>query len=154
MLKTAHIRSKRPCKKLAGKQIGPFQILNKETDLTYQLDLKNLVGKIHDVFHVEKLEKANLPQQNQQDYGMQWFVNDEDYFESIKDIINSRSKNGVFEYEVKWSDDSREWIPEDELDGEEIEIQSFHNRNPDRPLPEKMLLERHTRTRKPPTRYQ
>ena len=85
---------------------------------------------------------------------MEWFVNDEDYFKTLKDIINSRTKNGVFEYEVKWSDDSREWVLKDDLDGEEVEIQAFHNRHPDKPLPEYMLLERHTRTRKPTTRYE
>ena len=71
MLKTTHIQTKRPCKKIAERQIGPFQIVKKVTDLTYQLDLKNLVGKIHDIFHVEKLEKAILPQQNQKEYEME-----------------------------------------------------------------------------------
>ena len=153
MLKTIHIRTKRPCKKPAEKQIGLFKVLEKVTDLTYRLELKNLVGKIHDVFHVEKLEKATLPQINQQDYGMEWFVNDEEYFKTIKDIINSRIKNDNFEYEVKWSDDSKEWISLDELEGEEVEIQAFHNRYPTKQRPGNMILERHTRTRKPPIRY-
>ncbi|KAI0993322.1 hypothetical protein K3495_g14861 [Podosphaera aphanis] len=74
MLKTTQIQTKRPCKKLAEKQIEPFKIIKKITNLTYQLDLKNLVGITHDVFHVEKLERATLPQQGQQEYGIEWFV--------------------------------------------------------------------------------
>ncbi|KAI1001631.1 hypothetical protein K3495_g6571 [Podosphaera aphanis] len=66
ILRTTHIKTKRPCKKLAEKQIDPFKVPRKVTDLTYQLNLKNLKGKIH-VFHVEKLEKATLPQLNQQE---------------------------------------------------------------------------------------
>ncbi|KAI0991463.1 hypothetical protein K3495_g16724 [Podosphaera aphanis] len=154
MLKTNHIRTLRPCKKLSERQIGPFKIIEKITPLTYRLDLKNLVGKVHDVFHVEKLEKATHPQHQQQEYGMEWFVNDEESFKFIKDITNSRSKHGVFEYEVKLSDDSRLWISKQDLENEEVNIQSFHNRYPEKPKPESMILDRNTRTRKPPARYE
>ncbi|KAI1003879.1 hypothetical protein K3495_g4326 [Podosphaera aphanis] len=84
---------------------------------------------------------------------MEWFVNDEEHFKSLKDITNSRIKNGVFEYEVKWSDDFKEWIPMDELDGEEVVINAFHNRYPDKQRPQSLILERHTGTRQPLTRF-
>lgn len=70
MLATNHIRPLRPCKRLAEKHICSFKIFNKITLQTYQLNLKNLVGKIHDVFHVEKLEKFKSPQNGQCEYGI------------------------------------------------------------------------------------
>ncbi|KAI1006985.1 hypothetical protein K3495_g1235 [Podosphaera aphanis] len=154
MLKTDHIRTKRSCKKLSEKQIGPFKILKKITDQSYQIDLKNLVGKIHNVFHVEKLEIATSPQNGQQDYGMEWFVDDEETFITIKDIINFRySKDGKIDYEILWSDGSKEWASEDEFNDNEVEIRSFHNRNPGKPIPSKNILARGVRDRRPPTRF-
>ncbi|KAI0990800.1 hypothetical protein K3495_g17387, partial [Podosphaera aphanis] len=134
MLKTDHIRSKRTCKKLSEKQIGPFKIIKKITNQTYQLDLKNLVGKIHDVFHVDKLEIATTPQEGQYDYEREWFFNDEEVFKTFKNIANSRFRNGIFEYEVSWSDGTKNWIAREELD-DDIEINAFHNRNPNKPIP-------------------
>ncbi|KAI0992101.1 hypothetical protein K3495_g16085, partial [Podosphaera aphanis] len=89
MLKTDHIRTSRACKKLAEKQIGPFKIIKKVSNQTYQLELKNLVGRIYDVFHVNKLEKYKETQTGQQQYGAEWFVDDEETFKSLKDITNS-----------------------------------------------------------------
>ncbi|KAI0993687.1 Transposon Tf2-9 polyprotein, partial [Podosphaera aphanis] len=49
MLKTDHIKTIRSCKKLTENFIGPFKITERVTNQTYRLDLKNLVGKIHDI---------------------------------------------------------------------------------------------------------
>lgn len=153
MLKTNHIRTPRTCKKLSEKQIGPFKIIKKVTGQTYQLDLKNLVGKIHDVFHVEKLEKSKKLQKGQADYGMQWIVNDEENLKSLKDIINSRENNNNFEYQLLWSDNRKEWVALDEFDTNDVEINAFHNRYPNKPVPNYRILNRNTRTRKPPIRF-
>ncbi|KAI0998619.1 hypothetical protein K3495_g9577 [Podosphaera aphanis] len=153
MLKTGHIRTSRVCKKLAEKQIGPFKIIKKVTDQTYQLELKNLVGRIYDVFYVNKLEKYKDIQTGQQQYGAKWFVDEEETYRTLKDITNSRIKNDIYEYEVCWSDGSKNWIAKDDFDHDEIEIQVFHNRHPENPFPNDRLLEKNARSRNPPTRY-
>ncbi|KAI1005414.1 hypothetical protein K3495_g2808 [Podosphaera aphanis] len=115
--------------------IGPFKIIKKITNQTYQLDLKNLVGKIYHVFHVDKLEIATTPQEGQYDYEREWLFNDEEVFKTLKDITNSRFRNGILEYEVSWSDGTKDWVARGELD-DGIEINAFHNRNPDKPIPD------------------
>ncbi|KHJ31986.1 hypothetical protein EV44_g3442 [Erysiphe necator] len=153
MLKTDHIRTLRPCKKLTEKFIGPFKVIEKITNQTYRLDLKNLVGKIHDIFHVEKLEKSKKIQDGQQEYGIEWFVNDDEIFKYLIEVIDSRYSKDKIEYQVKYSDKSKEWVDSTEFDKNDIEIQAFHNRNPDKPYPSDRVLDRASRTRQAPIRY-
>lgn len=120
MLKTTHIRSLRRSNKLAEKHIGLFKIISKVTDQTYQLDLKNLVGKVHDFLCIEKLEKFKRPQEDQHEYGIEWFIDDEVSCKTIKNISDLRVKNGVFEYQVIYSDKRKEWIPLYEFYGNNV----------------------------------
>lgn len=59
-LKTTNIRTRRSCKKLDHKKIGPFEIIERIGPLAYRLDLPGTLP-IHNVFHVELLEKARDP---------------------------------------------------------------------------------------------
>ncbi|KAI0991100.1 hypothetical protein K3495_g17087, partial [Podosphaera aphanis] len=143
----------RSCKKLTENFIGPFKITERVTNQTYRLDLKNLVGKIHDIFHVEKLEKAKTPQEGQQDYGMEWFVDDDESLKYLVDIIDSRLNDKTFEYRVLWSDRTTEWVENTEFEADDVEIKAFHNRNPEKPYPANRLLNRASRSRQPPNWY-
>lgn len=153
MLKTDNIRTTNTCKKLTEKYIGPFQIAKKNTDQTYQLDLNDLVGRIHNIFHVEKLEKSKTPQQGQQHYGREWFADDDESLKYLIDVIDSRLTNNIIQYRVIWSDRSSEWINSIEFDDDNNEINTFHNTNPEKPAPSHRILNRDSRMRKPPTRY-
>ena len=55
MLDGRNIRTKRPSKKLAPKNYGPFKILKKIGTRAYKLELHPR-WRIHDVFHVSLLE--------------------------------------------------------------------------------------------------
>ena len=55
-LLTKNIRTEKPSKKLDDKNIGPFKI-KKLVGLLYQLELPHTM-KIHDVFHLNLLQKA------------------------------------------------------------------------------------------------
>lgn len=153
MLKTDHLRTAKSCKKLTERQIGPFEILEKITNQTYKLDLRNLIGRIHDTFHIEKLEKYKKPQHGQKDYGTEWVVNDDETYKHILDIIDSKLKHGTLEYQVLWSDMTKEWISSDQFSPDDTEIVTFHNLNPENPSKPDQILRRSERTKKPTQRY-
>ena len=44
--------------KLAPRYVGPFKIIGKIGDLTYQLELPSNFANVHDVFHVSQLRKC------------------------------------------------------------------------------------------------
>jgi len=59
-LKTDNTRTRRTCKKLDYRKIGPFQVTKRIRPLAYQLELPESL-LIHNVFHVELLKKAIEP---------------------------------------------------------------------------------------------
>jgi hypothetical protein len=44
--------------KLAPRFIGPFKILEKRGEVTYQLELPPQLSDVHDMFHVSQLKKC------------------------------------------------------------------------------------------------
>lgn len=54
-LKTTHLTTNRPSKKLDYKFIGPFEVLEQVNELSFKLKLPHTM-KVHDVFHVSLLE--------------------------------------------------------------------------------------------------
>jgi hypothetical protein len=44
--------------KLAPRYIGPFKILERRGEVTYQLELPESLSSVHDVFHVSQLKKC------------------------------------------------------------------------------------------------
>jgi hypothetical protein len=44
--------------KLAPRYVGPFKILSRKGEVTYQLELSPQLSDIHDVFHVSQLKKC------------------------------------------------------------------------------------------------
>ena len=44
--------------KLAPRYIGPFKILERRGEVAYQLELRESLSGVHDVFHVSQLKKC------------------------------------------------------------------------------------------------
>jgi hypothetical protein len=44
--------------KLAPRYVGPFKIVDRKGEVTYQLELLPLLSDVHDVFHVSQLKKC------------------------------------------------------------------------------------------------
>jgi hypothetical protein len=60
-LKVSPMRSTRRFKvkgKLAPRYIGPFKIVDRRGEVTYQLELPPQLSDVHDVFHVSQLKKC------------------------------------------------------------------------------------------------
>jgi hypothetical protein len=105
-LKTNNIRTRRECKKLDHKKVGPYEITRRFGPLAYQLDLPDSLP-IHNVFHVENLEKAHEPiieGQRQYPQGLLEAIPDKEW--DVEAITDSRlhSKHG-FQYKVNWTGD-------------------------------------------------
>jgi hypothetical protein len=44
--------------KLAPRYVGPFKIVDRRGEVTYQLELPPQLSDVHDVFHVSQLKKC------------------------------------------------------------------------------------------------
>lgn len=157
MLKNNRIKTIRPYRKLIERFVGPFQVIEWIIISTHRLDLKNLVGKIHDKFHIEKLEKAKPPQEGHQDYDTIWSVYEEESLKFLVDDIDSKYNDGIFEYRILWTNNTKEWIRKTAIDNSDIDIdimiKEFHIENPDKPYLPGKYLERNYRPRWPPPWY-
>jgi hypothetical protein len=59
-IKVSHMRGNRRFKvkgKLAPRYFGPFKIVDRKGEVTYQLELPPQLSDVHDVFHVSQLKK-------------------------------------------------------------------------------------------------
>ena len=64
-VRTKNIRTRRPCKKLDQRKLGPYPIIEVINRNAYKLQLPPEI-RIHPVFHVELLEKYVPPQEGQE----------------------------------------------------------------------------------------
>ena len=64
-LRTKNIRTRRPCKKLDQRKLGPYPVIEVINRNAYKLQLPPEI-RIHPVFHVELLEKYVPPQEGQE----------------------------------------------------------------------------------------
>jgi hypothetical protein len=55
-LRTRHLSTKRPSRKLEHKKIGPFKIIERKGPLAYKLQLPNSMNRVHNVFNIVELE--------------------------------------------------------------------------------------------------
>jgi len=112
-LKTDNIRTRRTCKKLDHRKIGPFQVTKRIGPLAYQLELPESL-LIHNVFHVELLKKAIEPTvENQQHYDQGPLKADAQEDWEVEAITGSRLHHGSgFQYRISWVGDFRDtWEP-------------------------------------------
>jgi hypothetical protein len=124
-LKVSPIRGMRRFKvkgKLSPSFIGPFLILKRVGEVTYQLELPNHLADVHDVFHVSQLNKClRVPEEQlpMEDLSVQDDLTYAKYPTKILDTLTRFTRNKVIKMcKVQWShhgEDEATWETEEEL---------------------------------------
>jgi hypothetical protein len=121
-LEATNLVTDKPSPKLASKQHGPFQILDKLSDLTYCLELP-LHWKIHDIFHVNVLSEAKpdtIPNRvNPLPPPVK--VNDEDFWVMEK-YVDAQWFRNRFQFKVRWEGFTEEhdtWENTEDIDSDD-----------------------------------
>ena len=142
-LRSDHIRTTRPTRKLAEKYLGPFPIIRQPGTHSYTLQLPNDLRGIHPVFHVSQLEPAipNAIPNRIQDPPPPVQVEDGVEYE-ISQVLDSkfdrRFRSCPLRYLVKWSgyegtDEETSWLSALDLAHSAEYVEDFHKSNPDKP---------------------
>ncbi|KAL0172966.1 hypothetical protein M9458_033277, partial [Cirrhinus mrigala] len=128
-LSICDLRLRQPCRKLSPSYIGPFKILRRINDVTFQLQLPPRY-RIHPTFHVSLLKpfypsatetpgaEAEPPPPSE--------VLDQPSIYTVHEILDLRRRGGHLEYLVDWEGygpEKQSWVPRDDI------------LNPDRPAP-------------------
>lgn len=100
-LRTTNIRTRRACKKLDRKKIGPFLITKAISTQAYRLDLPNTMA-IHNVFHVSLLEPFKPSLAGQADQAPEPVIVDGEIEHEVQTIVNSHRQRNTFCYRVRW----------------------------------------------------
>jgi len=134
---TRNVRTKRPCKKLDYKKIGPFNILAKIGSSAYKLDLPDTM-KIHNTLHIsllEPYENDKLPSQRQEPPPPIIIEGEGEY--ELEEIVDARLYHGKLQYWAKWTSYSPEhdkvWYPASNFENAEHARKRFHERYPEKP---------------------
>ena len=134
-LSTKDIKINRPSRKLAERQLGPFEIIKVVSPNAVKLKLPTSF-KIHDVINVSRVRPYKPPVEGQH-VTLPEAVEVEGTPEyEVEQVLDSRLKRGKLEYLVKWSgytDDYNTWEPESNLDNSKEAINDFHKSNPSTP---------------------
>ena len=143
LLSTANLRNELSAPKLAHRYIGPFEICQVISDVTYKLILPDTM-RIHPVFHVSKLKPCventndfpNRPQTDSSHPQSQDQIDGEDAWE-VERIVKQRvkrigrAKKESIEYLVKWKgypDWESTWESEYALRGAPDAIKEFQRK--------------------------
>ena len=142
-LRTTNIRTRRPCKKLDRKKVGPFKVVRRIGEQAYQLDIPATLP-IHPVFHVGLLETFNGPLEGQDNPSVEP-VQIQGHTEwEVTQIGNSRrTRQGKFQYQVHWADGTTSWEPPYHLNHCSEHLDAFHLLHPDKPKPRPRDLREH-----------
>ena len=141
MLSTQHLKLKVPSRKLAPRFIGPFRIAEPVGPQAYRLHLP-ATYRIHDVFHVSRLEKYNV-----RDHGVSpelppaIMVDEQEEWEVLKILKKRRHKREV-QYLVRWvgwPPEYDQWVTKADLNAPDLlrEFESEEQPNRQRARPRK-----------------
>ena len=148
-VKSEHIRTTRPSKKLAEKYLGPFEVIAKPGRQSYTLRLPQHLRSIHPVFHVSQLEphtQSTIPNRTEPppppiavDGELEYEI-----AEVLDSKIDNRRRTCKLLYMVRWSgyegtDEETSWILATELDHAQEAVLDFHARYPSKPGPLRTL---------------
>jgi hypothetical protein len=123
-----------PSKKLADKQLGPFRVVQKLSDLNYKLDLPSTLP-IHPVFHINLLYpyKTDPIEGRTPEPPPPIQIEGEEEYE-VEEIIDARLWRNQKQYLIKWRDypeSDNSWEPLKNITHAENAITDFHDNNPD-----------------------
>jgi hypothetical protein len=148
-VKSEHIRTTRPSKKLAEKYLGPFEVIAKPGRQSYTLWLPQHLRSIHPVFHISQLEPhttSMIP--NRTEPPLPPIAVDGELEYEIAEVLNSKIDNRrrtcKLLYMVRWSgyegtDEETSWMLATELDSAQEAVLDFHAWYPSKPGPLRTL---------------
>jgi hypothetical protein len=134
-LSTKNLNIDRPTRKLAERQIGPYEITKIISSNAVKLKLPASF-KIHDVINVSRLRPYRPPTSGQKITPPEPVTVEGEPEYEVEEIMDSRLKRGKLEYLVKWSgftDDYNTWEPEANCENSLEEIEDFYKKNPSAP---------------------
>ena len=144
-VKSDHIRTTRPSKKLAEKYLGPFKIIAQAGTHSFTLRLPSSMRMIHPVFHVSMLEPSTLnPFPTQEAILEPPVILDREPEYEISEILDSKidkRRKCRLQYLVCWAgyegtDEETSWLPDSELGHASEVISDFHQAYLEKPGPD------------------
>src|ERR1700680_3632287 len=125
-----------PSRKLAPRQLGPYEVLERTGDLTYRLQLPSYMHQ-HPVFHVDRLSpwKGNNVNGQQPPPPAPVQIDEELEYE-VETILDSRKFRNQYQYLVKWKGydaGHNSWEPISHLTHCTELIDTFHSMHPSAP---------------------
>jgi hypothetical protein len=135
-LDASDIKTTRPSKKLAHRNLGPFSIVKRVGSHAYRLRLPRSLSRLHPVFPVIKLTPAPRDPYNRRSKPppLPEIVDDEEHYE-VEEILDSRLYRGKLQYLVKWKGfgyEENSWTNEDDVFAPRL-VRDFHRTNPAAP---------------------
>jgi hypothetical protein len=107
---------------LASRYVGPFKIIDRKGEVTYQLELPPQISGVHDVFHVSQLKKCLRVPEEQLPMEELDLVGDLTYSERPVKILDTAERVTCSKIikmcKVQWShhiEDEATWEHEEEL---------------------------------------
>ena len=142
-LKSEHLPTLRPTKKLDSKYYGPFEIVEKIGASAYRLRIPQS-WKVYNVFNESLLKPYNAPSTTRQIEREAEKAkerepdgdNEEYEVEVLLDSRISKRGRGRLEYLVKWKgypNEESTWEPKENLKNSQKAITEFHKNNPSAP---------------------
>ena len=132
-----NLKSTRPTQKLDDKWRGPFEIVSKKGESSYELKLPSS-WKVHPVFNEARL-KPYIPlafeSQKKDPPPPPDLIGDELEYE-VEEVLDSRIQRKKLQYLVKWKgypNEENTWEPEDCLANAKDRVTAFHKQYPSAP---------------------
>jgi hypothetical protein len=132
-LNSKNVRTSRPSKKLDDKNLGPFKIVEKRSDVVVRLELPKTM-KIHPVFHVKLLKPFEEIERvkREQKIPKPVVIEGEEEWE-IEKIVKTRKRGKKIEFEIKWKgcgEEENTWEPLENLRNSLETIEFFFKKHP------------------------